>query len=192
MRVFVAGATGVVGRPLVPMLVEAGHVAAGMTRDPAKLQAVEAMGATAYLANAFDLDAVARAVADFGPDVIVHEMTDLPDSALALPLKLAANNRIRIDGTNNLLAAAASAGCSRVVAQSIGFTVPAPARVGADYLEKAVLGFGGVVLRYGQFYGPGTWSKRPPKRGPGVHVGTAARRTVEHLDSPSGTYLITD
>jgi nucleoside-diphosphate-sugar epimerase len=174
------------------MLVEAGHDVAGMTRSPAKAAQLEEAGARAYIADAFDADAVAAAVADFAPDVIVHQLTDLPRSAAGLAFKVAANNRIRKVGTDNLLAAAKASGGARVVAQSIGFPVPTIARSGPAHLEKAVLAADGVVLRYGQFYGPGTWSDAPPKRGPAVHVETAARRTVDHLDAESGVYLIVD
>ncbi len=192
MRVFVAGATGAIGRFLVPLLVEAGHDVAGMTRSTAKAAGIEEAGARAYVADAFDAAAVAAAVADFAPDVVVHELTDLPRSAAGLPFKVAANNRIRRVGTDNLLSAAKAAGHARVVAQSLGFPVPAVARKGAEYLEAAVLAAGGVVLRYGQFYGPGTWTDAPPKKGPAVHVETAARRTVEHLGAASGVYLIVE
>ncbi len=192
MRVFVAGATGAIGRLLVPMLAEAGHDVAGMTRDTAKTAQLTEAGARAYVANAYDADAVAAAVADFGPDVVVHQLTDLPRSAAALPLKVGGNNKIRKLGTDNLLAAAKSAGVRRVIAQSVGFPLPAIARSGPEHLEKAVLAAGGVVLRYGRFYGPGTWSDEPAKKGPVVHVETAARRTVDHLDAAPGVYPITD
>ncbi len=193
MRVFVAGATGAIGRFLVPHAGRGGarrrgHDALARPRS----RGIEAAGARAYIADAFDAEAVAAAVADFRPDVIVHELTDLPRRASGLALKVAANNRIRKVGTDNLLAAAKAAGGARVVAQSLGFPVPAVARKGAEYLEAAVLAAGGVVLRYGQFYGPGTWTDAPPKKGPAVHVETAARRTVERLDAEPGVYLIVD
>jgi len=192
MRVFVAGATGAIGRFLVPMLVDAGHDVAGMTRSPAKTAGIEEAGASAFIADAYDADAVAAAVADFAPDVVVHQLTDLPRSAAGLAFKVAANNRIRKVGTDNLLAAAKAAGGARVIAQSIGFPVPKIARRGPAHLEEAVLAADGVVLRYGQFYGPGTWSEAPPKKGPVVHVETAAWRTVEHLEAAPGVYLIVD
>jgi uncharacterized protein YbjT (DUF2867 family) len=192
MRILVAGATGAIGRLLVPMLVEAGHDVAGMTRVAAKSAGLEAAGARAYVADVYDADAVAAAMADFAPDVVMHQLTDLPQSVALLALKAAGNTRIRKLGTDNLLAAARAADVRRVVAQSIGFPVPAIARSGPAHLEAAVLAAGGVVLRYGQFYGPGTWSDEPAKKGPVVHVATAARRTVEHLDAAPGVYLIVD
>ena len=191
MRVFVAGATGAIGRLLLPILVEAGHEVAGMTRSEAKVAQIEAAGATAVVCDAYDPNALLRAVVAFKPDVVLHQLTDLPRTAAALPLKVLANNRARIKGTDNIVAAARAAG-ARVVAQSIAFDVPAIARKGPKHLEKAVLAEGGVVLRYGYFWGPGTWYDAAGDDGEWVHVETAARRTVELLDADTGVHVITD
>lgn len=192
MKVFVAGATGAIGKPLLRELIDAGHTVAGMTRSDAKVAQIEAAGAQAYVADAFDADAVAAAVADFTPDVIVNQLTDLPSSAALLPFKIFGLNKVRIVGTDNLLAAAAAAGVNRVVAQSIAFDVPGIARKGVDHIEKVVPEAGGVVLKYGQFYGPGTWSDTAPKKGPAVSVDAAAAATVDHLTAKPGVYTITD
>jgi 2-alkyl-3-oxoalkanoate reductase len=183
MRVFVAGATGALGRQLVPELVAADHEVVAMTRTAAKQQALRAMGARPVVADALDPDAVARAVAEAEPEAIVHQLTALsgrldlrhPDRFFAL------TNRLRTEGTDHLLAAGRAVGARRFVAQSYagwpfartGGPVkdetdpldPDPPRAlratlaAIRHLEQAVTGIGwgeGLVLRYGGFYGPGT------------------------------------
>ncbi len=183
MKVLVAGATGALGKQLVPKLVANGHEVAGTTRHEAKRAAVEALGATPVVVDALDPDAVAAAVAAVDPDVIVHELTALSGSLdmRHFDRDLAATNRLRTEATDHLLAAGRAVGIRRFVAQSFagwpsareGAAVkteddpldPAPAesmRSAHDairHLEEAVTGAGwteGVVLRYGGFYGPGT------------------------------------
>jgi nucleoside-diphosphate-sugar epimerase len=183
MRVFVAGATGALGTQLVPQLVASGHEVVGMTRTPSKQQALRAMGARPVVADALDPDAVARAVAEAEPEVIVHQLT-----ALSGPLDLrrpdrffAMTNRLRTEGTDHLLAAGRAVGARRFVAQSYagwpfartGGPVkdetdpldpdpPRALRATLDailHVEEAVTGITwgeGLVLRYGGFYGPGT------------------------------------
>ena len=187
MKVFVAGATGAMGRQLVPRLVAAGHVVTGMTRSPAKQDAVRAMGAHAVVADALNPEQVAEAVAHAQPNVIVHELTSL---AGAMDIRhfdrgFALTNRLRIEGTDHLLSAGRAVGVRRFVAQS--FTSWPYARTGAAvkseedpldatppkdmqrtmdairHLERAVLEADwteGIVLRYGGFYGPGTSLRR--------------------------------
>jgi nucleoside-diphosphate-sugar epimerase len=183
MKVLVAGATGALGKQLLPRLVANHHDVAGITRSPAKQDALRALGARPIVADALDPDQVARAVAEAEPDVIVHELT-----ALSGPLDMrhwdryfALTNRLRTEGADHLLAAGRAAGVERFVAQSYagwpfartGSSVkseddpldPHPAEqmretlAAIRYLEQAVLGAEwteGVVLRYGGFYGPGT------------------------------------
>jgi 2-alkyl-3-oxoalkanoate reductase len=190
MRVFVAGATGALGTQLVPQLVANGHEVVGMTRTPPKQQALRAMGARPVVADALDPDAVARAVAEAEPEVIVHQLT-----ALSGPLDLrhpdrffAMTNRLRTEGTDHLLAAGRAVGVRRLVAQSyagwpfarIGGPVkdetdpldPDPPRAlratlaAIRHLEQAVTGITwgeGLVLRYGGFYGPGTSLSLEPR-----------------------------
>src|SRR3954453_12951055 len=121
MKIFIAGASGAVGRPLVRQLIGAGHSVVGMTRSNAN--AITALGAEAALADAFDAEAVARAVATAQPDVVVNELTDL--SAPLNPRKfdewLARTNRLRREGTKNLVDAATAAGVSKFVSQSVAF-----------------------------------------------------------------------
>lgn len=181
MRVFVAGATGAIGRPLVPRLVEAGHDVVGMTRSPAKADGLRDAGAEPVVADALDADGLRDAVVKAHPEVVVHQLTAIP--AALDPRKMAEQfaltNRLRSEGTRNLVAGAQAAGARRVVAQSVAFAYPpgeglageeeplnldVPGRfrptIGAVYdLETAVLGaegLEGLVLRYGYFYGPGT------------------------------------
>ncbi len=183
MRVFVAGATGAIGKQLVPRLVAAGHEVHGMTRSESKRAMLSELGAVPVVADALDPDQVAEAVGRARPEVIVHQLT-------AIPAKLdmrhfdrdfALTNRLRIEGTDHLLSAGRAAGVRRFVAQSNGAFAyartggpvkseedaldPAPpremrgTRAAIQYLEDAVLGARwteGIALRYGAFYGPGT------------------------------------
>src|SRR3954470_19514142 len=120
MRVFVAGATGALGRQLVPRLVARGHEVAGMTRTPAKRASLRALGAEPVVADALDPEAVSLAVAEARPEVIVHELTALSGSIdlRHIDRAFALTNRLRTEGTDNLLAAARALGVRRFVAQS--------------------------------------------------------------------------
>ena len=192
MRIFVAGASGVVGVPLVARLVAAGHDVAGMTRSAAKAAALADLGAQPVVCDVFDVEALIRAVVAFAPDAVIHELTDLPDEPDAIPQKAAANSRIRREGTRNLIAAARAAGAPRFLAQSVAFEVPGDGAEAVREHEAAVLAAGGVVLRYGHFYGPGTYHEDEPAPPPAVHVGDAAARTVAALEAPSGVLTIVD
>lgn len=182
MKVFVAGATGVMGRQLVPRLLAAGHAVTGLTRKPTKQASLQELGADAAVADALDADQVARAVHAAQPDVIIHQLTAIG----ALDLRhfdrdFALTNRLRTEGTDHLLSAGRAVGIRRFVAQSytswpyarIGGLVksetdpldPTPPRAMREslaairHLEAAVRGADwteGIVLRYGAFYGPGT------------------------------------
>lgn len=182
MRVLVAGATGVMGRQLVPRLVEAGHEVFAMVRRESDRATVAQLGAGAVIADALDRGAVEAAVRQAAPEVVVHQLTAIGNvDPRRMERSFAATDRLRIEGTDNLLAAARAVGVRRFVAQSNGgFTYartggsvkteqdqldPTPVRPMASmiaavkHLEKAVLGAAwtqGVVLRYGAFYGPGT------------------------------------
>jgi nucleoside-diphosphate-sugar epimerase len=183
MRIVVAGATGALGRRLVPLLVERGHEVVGMTRSPAKAADLRAAGAEPVVADALDRDAVLRAVGQARPEVVVHQLTALAGltNSRRFDQGFALTNRLRTEGTDHLLAAARAAGARRFVAQSfagwpfarVGGPVkteedpldpdpPAEFRRTLDairHLESAVRGaegLEGVVLRYGGFYGPGT------------------------------------
>lgn len=187
MKIFVAGATGAIGRQLVPMLVANGHEVAGMTRTPSKTDALRAMGARPVVADAFDRAAVADAVASFEPEVIVHELTALRDLDLRrFARTFAVTNRLRTEGTDHLLAAGKAVGIRRFVSQSFAgwpfarqggpiktegdpLDPDPPAELASTldairYLEASVIGASwmeGVVLRYGGLYGPGTSADGP-------------------------------
>jgi nucleoside-diphosphate-sugar epimerase len=182
MKVFVTGATGAIGRPFVGQLQAAGHEVVAMTRSEDRAAGLRVAGVEAIVADAFDAAAVRTAIVGARPDVVVHQLTSIPrdlDPRKAGP-QLETNDRLRREGTRNLVAAAVAARVRRVVAQSVAFAyapegppvvtedsrlyldgpAPLPRTVGAVAdLEEAVTatpGFEGVVLRYGFFYGPGT------------------------------------
>lgn len=192
MRVFVAGASGVIGIRLVPLLVEAGHLVAGMTRTPAKMDAIREQGAEPVLVDVFEAEAVGEAVIEFGPEMIIHQLTDLPDDAQLLSGHTSANARIRREGTANLLAAGAAAGSRRFLAQSVAFELRGEAGEAVRAMEDMVVGAGGVILRYGLFYGPGTYHPKDLPDPPRVHIDQAARATMEHLMSAPGVFEVVD
>jgi nucleoside-diphosphate-sugar epimerase len=207
MRIFVAGATGAVGRRLIPILVATGHSVTGLTHRLAKADAVRALGAEAAVADGLDAEAIHEAVASAKPDVIVHEMTDLKNASdlRAFDKAFATSNRLRTEGTDHLLAAARDVGVKRFVAQSycgwpyarIGGPVksetdlldsdpPAEFRRTLDairYLERTVTGSAspeGIVLRYGAFYGSDTGMFDGP------FVGQIKRRRAPMLGDGGG------
>jgi nucleoside-diphosphate-sugar epimerase len=203
MRVFLAGAGGVIGRRLTPLLVKMGHQVAGTTRSADKAGAIRAMGAEPVVVDVFDAEALKRAVAAAKPDAVIHQLTDLaygPNSP-HYQESLKRNARIRVEGTPNLAAAAKAAGVRRLIAQSIAFiyaqgpgarveTDPMAPAEGAlastipavKALEDAVLAMPeGIVLRYGYFYGPGTWSPDGPGRRPCVNLDAAAQVAANAL-----------
>lgn len=192
MRVFVAGASGVIGVRLVPLLVAAGHEVAGLTRSPEKVEALRRLGALPVVCDVFDRKALRAAVGDFGPDVIVSELTDLPDDRTQLQTYRSANDLMRREGTRNLLAAAAAATTPRFLAQSIAWQLSGERGAAVQEFERMVLEAGGVVLRYGRFYGPGTFYESELPESPRVSVDEAAKTTADLLDAESGVVTIAD
>jgi hypothetical protein len=186
MRIFLARASGVIGVRLLPLLVAAGHEVAGMTRSPGKLDGLKALGAEPILCDVYDPDELRAAVVRFRPDAVMHQLTDLPDDAANLPESGARNDRMRREGTRNLLAAALSAGSERILAQSIAWEQPGDRGVTTREFENSVLNVGGVVIRYGQLYGPGTYYETEKPSPPRIQIDEAARRTVPILAAPSG------
>lgn len=234
MRVFVAGASGAIGRPLLPRLVAAGHEVTGTTRTETGAEAIRTAGARAAVCDALDAEALHAAVSEAAPEVVVHQLTALPhrfdprDKDIYAP-----TNRLRTEATRTLLDAARASGARRVICQSIAFAYApgreaevkdeaAPLALGApppfgeavraiDQMERAVVGAGGLVLRYGWFYGPGTYyaddgsmaqdvrRRRFPIIGKGtglfsfVHVDDAASATVAAVErGVPGVYNIVD
>lgn len=199
MRIFLAGASGAIGRQLIPLLLADSHSVIGTTRSATKAAELEALGIAPVVLDAFDAGAVREAVAAARPQVVIHQLTDLPQ--LLDPAQMAAsrqrNTRLRIEGTANLVAAARAAGARRLIAQSIAFAYadgPEPhgesdplaspdgddpgaiTAKGVRALEELVLGASGlegIVLRYGRLYGPGTWYSAATGKGP-LHVDAAA------------------
>jgi nucleoside-diphosphate-sugar epimerase len=191
-RIFLAGASGVLGRLLVPLLVDAGHTVAGMTRTPAKADDLRAMGAEPVVCDVYNLPALTAAVTEFRPELVLHQLTDLPDDPSRRAEFSHANDRMRREGTRNLLAAARSAGCDRFLAQSIAWQLPGDRGRAVAEHERAVLDADGVVIRYGQFYGPDTFYPAEPPPPPRVRVDHAAHRTLALLDQPTGIVSIVD
>jgi uncharacterized protein YbjT (DUF2867 family) len=191
MRIFLAGATGVIGARVLPLLLADGHRVAAMTRSAAKSEALQALGAEPIVCDVFEPAALAHAVVSFRPETVLHELTDLPDDEALISEFRGANARIRREGTRNLLAAARAAGAEQFLAQSVAWRLLGDAGAAVEALERSVLEANGVVLRYGQFYGPGTYHEQPPPP-PRVHVDEAARRTVEALAAPSGVIEIVE
>ncbi|HWC70194.1 MAG TPA: NAD-dependent epimerase/dehydratase family protein [Actinomycetota bacterium] len=192
MRIFVAGATGVIGVRLVPLLVADGHEVAGMTRSPDKADFLRGLGADPIVCDAYEAEALREAVIDTGAQAIVHLLTDLPNDQAEISRFTEANARIRREGTRNLLAAAEAAGTARFLAESVAWRLEGDAGAAVDELERAVLGVGGVVLRYGQLYGPGTYFEHQPPEHPRIEIDEAARRTTLALEEPSGVIEIVE
>jgi nucleoside-diphosphate-sugar epimerase len=235
MRIFLAGASGALGRHLVPMLVAGGHTVTATTRSAAKAEALRTAGAEPVVLDALDRDAVVAAVTAARPDVIVHQLTALNDlsNLRNFDKAFAQTNRLRTEGIDNLLAGARAAGTPRFVAQS--FTSWPYARTGGPVkseddpldtdpardqveslaairtLEARVTEVGGIVLRYGGFYGPGTSvapggeqvemvrKRRFPIVGDGggvwsfVHIADAAAATVAAIEHGApGIYNVVD
>ncbi|MFW6868812.1 NAD-dependent epimerase/dehydratase family protein [Nocardioides sp. CPCC 206347] len=240
MRIFIAGATGALGSRLVPLLAEAGHEVFGSSRNEAGRAAVDALGAIGIVMDPLDADSVRAAVAEAKPDVVVHQLTAL--SALSGNMKkwdqdFAMTNRLRIEGTDHLIAAARESGVRRFVAQSYGGhwtneraggwvkteddpLVADPGKEARETLRAikhveevvtAAPGIEGVVLRYGNFYGPGNALSRDGEMGEMVrrakfpvvgggagvwswiHIDDAAAATVAAIErGAAGIYNVVD
>src|SRR5215472_12315821 len=233
MNIFVAGASGAIGRPLLAELVRQGHAVTGMTNSDAGARVIAGLGAAVAQVSAFDALALERAVRESRAEVVIDELTALPRNPSEMAAAAAGDRKLRLEGGGNLHRAARACGARRYVQQSSGFflrpgdgladesegmAVDASPRVAASArtyaeLEARVLNAGdmeGVAVRYGFFYGPGTWyhpegaaadlvrRQEVPIIGQGaavwswVHIDDAARATVEALTAPPGVYHIVD
>lgn len=216
MKIFLAGAAGAIGRRLTPLLVAAGHQVTGTTRSAEKANSVAALGAEPVVVDVFDVPALARAVKAAAPQVVMHQLTDLPfapDTARYAE-GLERNARLRVEGTRNLVEAAKAAGVRRLVSQSIAF-VYAPGegtRLETDPLDLAATGARkrtvdgvvaleqatlempeGIVLRYGFLYGPGTWFEDEKRAKPALHIDAAAQAALLTVDKGApGIYNIAE
>ena len=202
LRIFLAGASGAIGRRLVPLLRRAGHTVVGTTRVPEKAETLRALGAEPVVVDMFDAETLMRAVAAARPAVVIHQLTDLPPGLDPSRMEeaTARNARIRDEGTRTLVRAALGAGARRLVAQSIAWAyapgpephseedpleVNAEGRRGVTVrgvaaLENRVLNsppLEGIVLRYGQIHGPGTGADTPRGAAP-LHVDAAAHAAL--------------
>jgi nucleoside-diphosphate-sugar epimerase len=215
-RIFLAGATGVIGRRLAALLRDAGHQVTGTTRASSKADSLREIGVEPVVVDVFDADALTRAVAAAKPDIVIHQLTDLPrdlDPA-KMDEAIRRNARLRTEGTRHLVDAAVAAGVRRLIAQSIAWAyAPGPephaesdpldiagqgiravSVGGIVALERAVLDapHEGIVLRYGQLYGPGTGTDMATGASP-VHVEAAARAALLAVDrGPRGIYNIAE
>jgi nucleoside-diphosphate-sugar epimerase len=186
-RIYFAGASGTIGARLLPLLVAAGHTVGAMTRSAEKAGPLAAVGAQPIVCDVFDRAALAVAVRAFKPDLLLHELTDLPDDLASLPRDSALNARIRTEGTRNLIAALPDPTRTKIVAQSVAWTMPPGREADAvRFLEETVLAANGVVLRYGFLYGPGTYFEDGLPSEPRVHIDIAAARTLQALNAPPG------
>ena len=180
--IFVAGASGAIGKPLVALLVARGYEVFGTTRFPDKAQLLRQLGAQPVVVDVFDAAALAKALLAAKPQIVIHQLTDLPPGLDPARMAEAAarNARIRIEGTKNLVAAALAAGARRLIAQSIAWEPQGVSAQGVASLEQQTLNsppLEGIVLRYGRLYGPGTGRDEAPAELP-CHVDVAARATV--------------
>jgi nucleoside-diphosphate-sugar epimerase len=216
-RIFLAGAAGVIGRRLTPLLRAAGHSASGTTRSPDKSEFVRGLGAEPVVVDVFDAEALTTAVLEAKPEIVIHQLTDLAilhDPATRAQA-LARNARLRDEGTRNLVAAAREAGARRLIAQSIAWVYApgvkpdredSPLDLNADgpqgvtvrgvaSLERQVLDASpveGVVLRYGRLYGAGTGADAPGPA-PTLHVDAAAYAALRAIDhGQPGLYNVAD
>lgn len=216
-RIFLAGAAGVIGKRLTPLLRAGGHSVWGTTRSPDKAEFLRSLGAQPVVVDVFDAEGLVAAVSEAKPEIVIHQLTDLAEirDPAKRSVALARNARIRDEGTRNLVAAARRAGARRLIAQSIAWIYaagPRPCRedapldVDADgpqgisargvaSLERQVLVGSppeGIVLRYGRLYGPGSGADEPAPA-PALHVDAAAYAAmlaIEHGDA--GIFNIAD
>ncbi|MGA7434256.1 MAG: NAD(P)-dependent oxidoreductase [Solirubrobacterales bacterium] len=224
MKIFVAGAAGAIGNYLTPLLVQAGHDVVGTSRTASGLQRIKNLGADALLMDGLDRKSVSDAVTAASPDLIINQMTALSGgiNPRRIEKSFSATNRLRAEGTDNLLAAAAAAGTRRFIAQS--YTGWPYARTGGPvktetdpldpdpppalrplldairHLEDTVIAAGGMVLRYGGFYGPGTgmapggeqWEMIKSRRMPIIGDGEGIWSFIQIEDAAKATKLAVD
>lgn len=218
MRIFLAGATGAIGTRLSALLLRAGHAVSGTTRSATKAESLRAAGVEPVVVDVFDAPALTLAMRRVGPDLVIHQLTDLPfglDAARMAASGTERNARMRTQGTQHLIDAAVAAGVRRVIAQSIAWLYALGAKPhsendpldvraegpravtvnGVATLERLALSsapIAGIVLRYGHLYGPNTGFEHPGGP-PTVHVDAAASAALLAIDrGHAGIYNIAD
>jgi nucleoside-diphosphate-sugar epimerase len=233
MKIFIAGATGVIGRPLVAELIRQGHTVTALSRSAASSQRLAALGAKIAVANAFDGNELEQALQQAQAEIVIDQLTSLPKDPAQFPTAFPIDRKLRLEGGGNLHRAAQAAGVRRYIQQSSGYFLKGDKGLADEscplltYASPGILpsaqmygeiesrllhsgGMEGVALRYGIFYGPGTWyhqdgamaetvrKQQFPVIGEGVgtwsfvHVKDAAQATVAALTAPAGTYNIVD
>jgi 2-alkyl-3-oxoalkanoate reductase len=232
VKIFVAGASGAIGKPLISRLVGEGHEVVGLTQSAAGAATLREQGAEAILANALEAEALDDAVRMSKPEIVIDQLTSLPKNPTDMPERAAGDSRLRLEGGGNLLRAAQNGGVKRYIQQSSAFFLTADHGLADEQSPLAVHATPGVagsatmyakleqrlttaaleavILRYGFFYGPGTWyapdggyaeivrQHQYPIIGQGtavwswIHVDDAVEATVAALALPSGVYNIVD
>lgn len=192
MKVFIAGASGVIGTRLIPLLINEGHSVVGMTRSKAKMDMLHSLGAIPVLCDVFDTIMLSDTIQNARPDILIHELTDLPDRTAQLDEFMSRNDRIRRIGTANLLKAAEGIPLKSFLVQSVAWELPGDSGKAVLEMEKMVLNAWGIVMRYGRLYGKGTYATNYLPEPPRVNIEEAVRRTVQLLTHPSGIVTITD
>jgi nucleoside-diphosphate-sugar epimerase len=205
-RIFLVGASGAIGKRLTPLLLNAGHYVLGTTRSDARAATLRALGAEPIVVDVFDAAALSLALRSAEPDIVINQLTDLPKdlNPAEMGTAIVRNARVRDEGTRNLVNAALAGGARRLISQSIAWAyAPGPEpHAESDPLDAAAEGargitvrgvialedltlqsppLAGVVLRYGQLYGPGTHSDMPSDSAP-VHVDAAAYAALLAID----------
>jgi uncharacterized protein YbjT (DUF2867 family) len=188
MTILVLGASGVLGRAFVPHLVARGERVVGVTRSADKRAVIAALGAEPLVCDVYDADATRRAMIAAAPRVVVNFLTDLAGGIGP------GNARIRREGGPIVIDAARAAGATRLVVESIAFATSPESDAAVAALEDGARnsGLDALILRFGMFWGPGTWRPAAAGPAPAVHVETAGRRAAELLDAAPGTYTIVD
>jgi nucleoside-diphosphate-sugar epimerase len=184
MRILVAGATGVLGRATLPHLQA--HDVVGLTRAREKLQLLRTLGAEGVVCDVYDSEELSRVAQEARPRVVVNFLTDLSAGIGD------ANNRVRREGSKNLVRAAKAAEARRLVVESVAFPLKGAAKDALEQMERTALDspLDVVILRFGRLWGPGTWYQEAPEN-PAIHIDEAAARAADLITSASaGTYVI--
>jgi len=216
MVIFLAGASGAVGRRLVPLLLNTGHVVTGTTRSPTTAEALRQSGVNPVVLDIFDAAAVTAAMRAARPEIVIDQLTDFPKdfNAAAMQASFPRNVRLYREGTRNLIEGARAAGAQRLIAQSYAFAyspggephleedalnladpIRGPVIAGVAEMERLLLAatdIGALILRYGLLYGSGTWSDTAPDK-PALHIDAAAHAALLATECGApGIYNIAD